>query len=392
MPTGDGLLARLPQTGPLAPAAFAAFCRAARDCGKGLVEVTARGSLQARGLTPASARPFAEACRAAGIADRPGPPVHASPLGRTGPGARADMDALVAGLRVAAAAFAGRVAAKVAIVVDDGGAVHLDALAADIRLRAVAAGRFLLGVAGDGRSAEWLGVVDEANAVAAVCALLKAIIGLGEQARGRDLDRPARIVARWVEPVVPAASRPAASFIGAHACTDGRVAAGISLAFGQAEADALAALVAAAGAAGASGLVPAPERVLLALGLRADRAVAFIAAAARLGFITLADDPRRNMIACAGAPACSAALMPARAIAEEIARAAQPILASGGRVHLSGCAKGCASRDRAVLTIVGTPAGSAVIRDGRVGDVPEAIVPAERLAAHVAGLAVREPA
>jgi precorrin-3B synthase len=309
-----------------------------------------------------------------------------------GPGPVADVDALVAGLREAVAAFARRVAAKVAIVVDDGGALHLDALAADIRLRAVSACRFLIGVAGDGRSAQWLGAIDAADAAAAVCALLEAIARLGVAARARDLDRPARLVARWIAPAAPPAVRPAATFIGTHNSVDGRVAAGIGLAFGQAEADALGALVTAADAAGASGLVPAPEHVLLALGLRAERAAAFIVAAARLGFITRFDDPRRNVIACAGAPACSAALMPARAIAEEIARAAQPILASGGRVHLSGCAKGCASRNRAVLTIVGTRAGCAVIRDGRVGDVPEAIVPVQGLAAHAAGLAVPEPA
>jgi precorrin-3B synthase len=392
MPTGDGLLARLPQAGPLAPAAFAAFCRAARDCGNGLVEVTARGSLQARGFTPVSARAFAEACRAAGIADRPGPPVHASPLGRMGPGSLVDMDALVASLRGTVAAFTGRVAAKVAIVVDDGGALHLDTLAADIRLRAVSAGRFLIGVAGDGRSVRWLGTADEADAVAAACALLEAIARLGVVARARDLTQPARIVTRWIAPAPPAAGRPAASFIGAHRLADGRLAAGIGLAFGQTEAEALEALSIAAGGAGASGLVPAPEHALLVLGLRAECAAAFIGTAARLGFITRADDLRRNVVACAGAPACAAALMPARAMAEEIARAAQPILARGGRVHLSGCAKGCASRDRAVLTVVGTPAGCAVVRDGHVGDVPEDIVPAGRLAAHVARLAVREPA
>jgi precorrin-3B synthase len=391
MPTGDGLLARLPQAGALAPAAFAAVCRAARDCGNGLVEVTARGSLQVRGLAPASARSFAEACRSAGIADRPGPPVHANPL--AGRSSLPGMGALVAALREAVGAFAGRVAPKVSVVIDDGGTPHLDALAADIRLRtASGGGRFFIGVAGDGRSAQWLGTVGESDAVAAVCALLEAVARLGGAARARDLDRPARIVARRIAPVRPPAARPPASFVGTHGLTDGGVAVGIGLPFGQAEADALEALVAGAGAAGAIGLVPAPGRVLLALGLRADRAAAFVAAAARLGFVIRADDPRRNVIACAGAPACSAALMPARAIAEEIARAAAPLLASGGHVHISGCAKGCASRDRAGLTIVGTAAGCAVIRDGRVGDAPGAIVPVQRLAAHVAGLAVPEPA
>ncbi len=51
MPTGDGLLARLMPTGPVRLDAFRALCASARRHGNGTIEVTARGSLQVRGLS-----------------------------------------------------------------------------------------------------------------------------------------------------------------------------------------------------------------------------------------------------------------------------------------------------------------------------------------------------
>ena len=53
MPTGDGLLVRFVPADAMPLDAFIALCAAARAHGNGIVEVTARGSLQVRGLTPA---------------------------------------------------------------------------------------------------------------------------------------------------------------------------------------------------------------------------------------------------------------------------------------------------------------------------------------------------
>ncbi len=69
MQTGDGLLVRLnPVAGGLSPAQLAGLCDAAGMFGNGVIEVTARGSMQVRGLTSASAAPFAEAIDRLGIA------------------------------------------------------------------------------------------------------------------------------------------------------------------------------------------------------------------------------------------------------------------------------------------------------------------------------------
>ena len=75
METGDGLLARIVPAGPIGIDAFAALCAAAQTYGNGLMEVSARGSLQVRGLTHASAPLFANAAARLGLDAGDGPPV-----------------------------------------------------------------------------------------------------------------------------------------------------------------------------------------------------------------------------------------------------------------------------------------------------------------------------
>ena len=67
MPTGDGLLARLSTGATIGLTAANALCAAARRHGNGIIEITARGSIQVRGLTPASAPAFADAAAALAI-------------------------------------------------------------------------------------------------------------------------------------------------------------------------------------------------------------------------------------------------------------------------------------------------------------------------------------
>ena len=83
MATGDGLLARLTPAGArFRSTRSPRLCAAARAHGNGIIEITARGSLQLRGLTPRSAPLLAAAIAALDIAAIEGMPVIADPLGR----------------------------------------------------------------------------------------------------------------------------------------------------------------------------------------------------------------------------------------------------------------------------------------------------------------------
>src|SRR5262245_55955941 len=182
MPTGDGLLARITPTGAtISCAAFAALCAAAHSCGNGIIEVTSRGSIQIRGLTEASSRQLAAAV---GRIEGPfceGPAVLSNALSGLDLDEALDTSAIAAELRRAlvAAAFSADIAPKVSIALDGGGALHLDAVAADVRMRAEAGGRCLhIAVAGDAESATPLGAVMAeyagAAAVRIVCSIVAA--------------------------------------------------------------------------------------------------------------------------------------------------------------------------------------------------------------------------
>src|SRR5205823_1799102 len=124
--------------------------------------------------------------------------------------------------------------------------------------------------------------------------------------------------------------------------------------------------------------------ILLAIGLNEQNAGAFVAAAEQLGFVTRADDPRRQVIACAGAPFCASGLIAARAIAPQIADAAAPYLREGSTIHVSGCGKGCAHSAVAALTVVGTAGDCFLIANGSTRDAPFATAPVGDLPASIA--------
>jgi precorrin-3B synthase len=393
MPTGDGLLVRLMPLGTIPLVAFSKLCTAARQHGSGVIEITARGSIQVRGMNAVSAPRFAAAVVALGIAADDGIPVNSCPLSGLDSEEILDANALAADLRRALAqtSLAARLAPKVSIAIDGGGGLSLDELAADVRLCAETINNgaaFRVGVGGDAARATQLGVVATNDGVAAAMRLLEVIAQRGRDARARDILAAEGLVpfrSVLTDLLIGNVSLPTArrcgDAIGLHALRDGSLAYGLGLAFGHSDAVTLERLTEAGGTVGAIGLRAAPGRVLMIVGLAAEMSSSFLTAAERLGFIARADDPRRHVVACAGAPICSSAHIAARAIAPAIAQASAPHLGRSFAIHISGCAKGCAHPAPAALTIVGTPSGCALIADGSTRDVPYALVPANELPA-----------
>jgi precorrin-3B synthase len=403
MPTGDGLLVRFTPTGTIALDAFGALCAAARAHGNGVVEVTARGSMQIRGLTAASAPRFADAIAALDIAAHDAVAVISNALSGLDPEEIVDAGRLAADLRstVAKTSLAARLAPKVSVAIDGGGAPALDDIATDVRLRGEATdggAAFRVSVAGDHTTATSLGAVAPDHGVTAVMRLLDAIAGHGRTARARDViaahgitalrEAMTDILIAEAQPLDPRPNHETSRGkspepIGAHRLRDGSLALGIGLAFGHADAAALAGLAEAAHTHNAVGLRAAPGRALMIIGLTQQAAAPMAAAAETLGFIVHADDPGRYVIACAGAPICSSGHIAARKMAPRVAEIAAPHLGAGFDIHLSGCAKGCAQTKAAALTIVGLPQGCALIADGSVRDQPFATVATEDLAAAI---------
>jgi precorrin-3B synthase len=445
MPTGDGLLVRLMPAEPVPPDAFAGFCEAARQYGNGTIEVSARGSLQVRGLTPHSAPLFASAVAELEIAAHEGVSIIAGPLVNDDDAHRggAASTAVIAGLdpaihrrksllakpmdtrvkpayddsiqstiaRIDTAETAAELrralgharlilSPKVSVVVDGGGRLHLDGVPADVRLRAVQPAqqpRYHVGLAGDDASATWLGSIAPNDAVDTVVGLLTVIAEHGPTERATDILRAEGIAAFHAAlagvALSPAPSRRIpAEMVGLHPAHDGISAIGIGLAFGHAHADALADIVRIAAAHGASAVRPAPDRALLLIGVAASNAADLTTAAERLGFVVRADDPRCRIAACPGAPACASGLTPARALAAALAPTLESYLraASGSvAVHISGCLKGCAHPAPTALTLVGTECGCGIVRNGTARATPDRYVDPANLAAEISRIAAQ---
>jgi precorrin-3B synthase len=400
MATGDGLLVRLLPTGTIALDAFAGLCAAARQHGNGIIEVTSRGSIQMRGLSAASAPRFAAAVAALGIAARDGIPVLTDPLAGLDPDEILDAAALAADLRLTLAqcSFTQRLSAKVSVTIDGGGALSLDGIAADVRLRAEAVdgvAALCVSVGGDSKSAVPIGCIAVRDGVEVTTRLFDIIGQRGHHARARDIvaAEGTAVLRSAVEDLFVASGPPRLRGnerkepLGLHPLRDDIFAYGVGLAFGHADTMSLRRLTEAAQATGASGIRAAPGRALMIVGLTQQAGASLADAAEALGFIVHADDPRRHVVACAGAPICASANIAARALAPQIAAAAAPYLDGAFKIHVSGCAKGCAHPAPAALTIVGTASGCALIANGATRDTPFKIVTTRQLPDAIAGIA-----
>jgi precorrin-3B synthase len=392
MLTGDGLLVRLSLADSIALDAFRDICAAARRHGNGIMEVTTRGSLQVRGLTARSTDAFADAVTALNIVAAAGVRVIVDPLADD---SSTIIDSRSLAAQVGQALFDARLALslKACVIVDGGGHLHLDGIAADLRLRAIgsrAAPRLHIAMGGDARSATALGGIKVESAPEVAVRLFKLMAAQGIAARAADLIRTAgadRLRASLGDFICAAPApppRPISEPIGSHPQRDGSVALGIAPGFGHATAESFCALADLAAKDGARRIAFAPERIILLIAFAPGRAAAMSAHAERLGFIARADDRRRRIVACSGKPACASGLIPARALAAELAA---KVTTLPPLVHISGCAKGCAHAGRAPLTVVGTDRGCGIIRNGSARDLPSRHVDASDLGRQIAEFA-----
>jgi precorrin-3B synthase len=396
MATGDGLLARLPPLNvELTLDAVADLCGAAHRYGNGEIEVTARGNLQVRGLRPEVMEAFATSIAGLGLAPAPFVPISINPLSAVERDEVVDLGFVVQGVRtrLTGSRIEKALAPKVTVVIDGAGSLHLDALAADVRLRASPGPCLHVAVGGDGSATWYLGTIEPRHAIEAVLRLLELLAERGPRARSRELLRTEGegafltalsgiLTRRAAAPPLRARAEP----VGVHALRNDRVALGVALPFGSIEHAVLAGLLAAAQRAGASSLRTA-ARTLLILGLAPQAVGGLKTVAERLGFIVALQDARRHVVACAGAPCCAAGEIAARELGPAIAQQSVGLFDGSVIIHVSGCPKGCAFMGRAAFTIVGRRGEGALVLDGGARDAPAATLPAERLPALLAKIA-----
>ena len=394
MQTGDGLLVRLrPLTPGLTVAQLRALAEATEKHGNGLIEITARGNFQLRGMTPQSMPGLAADIDRAGIVPDSGVAIEVPPLSDVDPSEIADARGLAQRLRNAIDSLHPKpaLAAKLAIIVDGGGRVILDEISADIRLKAIntADGRQLwwLAIAGTQATATPLANLTDEQAIPGVITLVKALTAIGPRARGRDLDIASLQAQLPAAPrFSPVKSATPASPVGLIPLGKQHSAFGLRPAFGRIHARDLIRFLEVAEVAGVHEIRTGPEHSLLMLGPPRDRIEDILAAAVDCGFQTRADDPANYAIPCSGAGACASAHYSTRQAAADLINLGPDLLDGSLQVHLSGCAKGCAHPSPAMLTIVGAATGYAIVVNGSSSSEPVAYIHKEGLKSALATL------
>ncbi|QIO35011.1 precorrin-3B synthase [Bradyrhizobium sp. 1(2017)] len=350
MQSGDGLVVRVrPFGGRLEAAQIAGLAELADRHGNGLIDVTSRANLQIRGVSDQSHRPLLDGLARLTLLD-PDPETETrrnilvTPFWSPGD----ETQALAAELEEALANSALALPTKFGFAIDDGRSRVLAGDSADVRIERDRSGRLLVRADGArlGRS------VGRGGAVPTALALANWFITSGGITGGRG--RMAAHIASGAalpgtlrgetEPApVMAALRPGHYPQGAM----------VGVAFGQMLHSTLHQF---AGCGHA--LRMTPWRMVLSEGKRAMPNGA--------GLITEPHDPALRVIACSGAPRCREAHADTRALAAALA----PRIAPDTRLHVSGCAKGCAHSGTAAVTLVATGAGFDLVRGGSTRDEP----------------------
>lgn len=376
MQSGDGLILRLRVTGGRLDAERAhAIADLAALYGNGEIDLGRRGNLQLRGLRSEAVETVQAELVRLGLIDGDAESeairnVVISPLSDLDSDAKGDAFALARKLEAALTANHELAAlpAKFGFAVDDGGRFGLDRVPADLRLRSEP-GAISLRVDG---ALELAATLSPDEAVDAALALARAFLDLAGRldpsprrmaalVRGvgaEQLFSTAGLAAHATEP--SASDHLTAPLIGAF-----ETHVGVGLAFGRVSADDLRLVADIA----KDGLRLTPFRALLLPGVSAHALPALAAA----GFITTADDPLRQVVACPGAPACAASTIETRALARRLASLRQTANQLGDDIwlHVSGCSKGCASSTRHAATLVGRDGMVDLVLDGRPTDPPQ---------------------
>jgi len=345
MASGDGLIVRVrPRFGTLSRSQVLIICDASRRWGSGTIDLTNRGNVQLRGVHEQDWRSLLTALIEADLIDS-SPEAEARPPVLVAPDWQPDDDNYIAAQMLSERlGELPALPAKVGFAVDAGPVRLLTDDPADFRIERAMTGSLM--VRADGRE---LGTPVESVGTA-VNTALRLARWFGESAGegARRMKRRRDPLPDWLpEAVRPVLSQP--SFpLGKHPL--GLV---YGLRFGQVSADALRKAVL---PENVRGVRVTPWRRLLIEGAHPEPLD---------GLLTDEGDPGLTTDACPGKPFCEQATVPTRELAQQLAGEIK------GRLHVSGCPKGCARQRPADTCIVGEGGRYGVIFQGRADETPE---------------------
>ncbi len=340
MAAGDGLLLRVrPPFGRMTIAQWRVLGEVAQEHGNGAIDLTSRAGLQLRGLAPATCDAARDALIATGLVD-PDPVRDARSL-LLAPDWQPGDDTH----RIAAALHdrlddLPPLPGKIGIAIDAGAVRSLADSPADFRIERGRDGGLMIRADGQVTGA----AVSTGGEATALIALARWFVASDGIAAGR-MARHAAPLPGWATGTLAPAARAAPPPIGPHP-----LGTAIGLPFGRIDASAALAL---ANLPGLAGVRLTPWRRLILEGVAPGAA----------GLPR--PDPRLLAIdACVGAPACPQASVATRSLAIRLA----PFV--GDRVHVSGCAKGCARARTADIVLTGRDGRFDLARHARAGDPP----------------------
>lgn len=347
MMSGDGLVVRLrAPLGRLTCDQARGVAQLSEKFGSGVLDLSARANLQLRGICEDGYEALISGLRDLGLIDPDAAAearrnVMVAPFWTQGDDTHAIAKDLSAALTAATNL---ELPGKFGFAIDCGTAPILQDCAADIRIERGPTGLILRA---DGASHGMATTRDKAATDA--IALAHWFLEQGGAPEGRG--RMHRLIARCGPPEAHVETVPQRAYCARPAPhTTGVLAA---LEFGQMPAATLAAL------ADIGPIRVTPWRMLLV--------EQTISLPQLPGLILDATDPRLQVIACTGAPGCLQALSSTRDLARDLAQH----LSADTKLHVSGCAKGCACPSPAPLTLTATGQDEfSLIRHGTASDQP----------------------
>ncbi len=350
MASGDGLVVRLrPRGGRLSSAQASRIADLSNRYGSGLIDLTGRANLQIRGVVAESHETLIEALARLGLIDADVESesrrnILVAPFWCEGD----DTPSLAAELERALATRPLGLPEKFGFAVDCGAERVLAQAPADIRIERGAEGGLLVRADGarEGRA------VTRAEAVQIALALAESFVASGGARDGRGRMAAHIASGATLPDAMAAKAKPLPAVVLPR---PGLYAPGalVGLAFGQMRSETLGHL-----ATLAPGLRMTPWRMILVEGA--------CEMPRHQDLVTRADDPLLRVVACTGAPSCPEA----HAQTREFAAALAPHIGADERLHVSGCAKGCAHPGPSTITLVGTANGFDFVREGTTRDRP----------------------